>query len=209
VAFLLVESTYDFRGDTVEGELERDEPSTSGCSRTQRDRLAIAFPLARRMAHNAKAAVSRMERGSADEALLEKFFGSRAFDRRWRISQGYTAALRAIEGRPTYKCVPQGTSPCDSPTTSGYVGAHAIIFGSPVIACSYGFNADNIELADTILHEASHVGDLTNDLEYCSRASGCTLQTTDEVLPGIGLTDRGALNNADSYARFASELYRR
>jgi outer membrane protein OmpA-like peptidoglycan-associated protein len=210
VALLLVESTYDFTGETITENLERDEPDTEGCSKNQRERLAIAFPLARRMGENARAAISRMERGSPDEALLRKFFGTRAFDRRWRIKQGYTAALRALTGGPRYKCVPQGTDPCESPTTSGYVGAHAIIFGNPVVVCDYGFNApDNIELADTILHEASHVGNLTNDLEYCSISSGCSLETTDEVLPGIGLTDRGALNNADSYARFASELFRR
>jgi len=209
VALLLIESTYDFTGETITENLERDEPDTEGCSKNQRERLAIAFPLARRMGENARAAISGMERGSPEEALLRKFFGTRAFDRRWRIKQGYTAALRAITGRPKYKCVPQGTDPCEGSTTSGYVGAHAIIFGSPVVVCDYGFNApDNIELADTILHEASHVGDQTNDLEYCSRSSGCSLDTTDEVLPGIGLTDRGALNNADSYARFASELFR-
>ena len=210
VALLLVESTYDFAGETIEGDVEREEPNTEGCSENQRKRLAIAFPLARRMGENARAAISQMKRGSPEEALLRKFFGSRAFERRWRINQGYTAALGAIAGGPKYKCVPQGTDPCDNPTTSGYVGAHAIIFGSPVVVCDYGFNTpDNIELADTILHEASHVGDLTNDLEYCSKTSGCSLDTTDEILPGIRLTDRGALNNADSYARFASELFRR
>ena len=210
VALLLVESTYDFTGNTIEGHLERDEPDTDGCSKNQKDRLSIAYPLARRMGEKAKATIPRMKRGSPDEALLQKFFGSRAFDRRWRIHQGYTAALGAITGGPTYKCVPQGTEPCESPTTSGFVGAHAIIFGNPVVVCDYGFNnADNIELADTILHEASHVGNLTNDLEYCSRSRGCSLDTTDEILPGIRLTDRGALNNADSYARFASELFRR
>jgi outer membrane protein OmpA-like peptidoglycan-associated protein len=209
VALLLVESSYEFTGETIEGELERNVPATDGCSENQRERLGIAFPLARRMGENAKAAISRMKRGSPGEALLQKFFGSRAFDRRWLINQGYTAALRAISGGPTYKCVSQGTAPCDSSTTSGYVGAHAIIFGSPVVVCAHGFNVDNIELADTILHEASHVGDLTNDLEYCSRTNGCSLETVDEVLPGIRLTGRGALNNADSYARFASELFRR
>ena len=74
--------------------------------------------------------------------------------------------------------------------------------------CSSAFDVDHIELADTILHEASHLGAWTNDIDYCSRSSGCNLPTTAEVLPGIGLTDRGALNNADSYGRFASELFR-
>jgi hypothetical protein len=167
VALILEESTYDFTGTTITENLERDEPDSEGCAKKYRDRLAIAYPLARRMAENAKAEISGMTRGSPEEALLRKFFGSRAFDYRWRISQGYTAALRALKGGPRYKCVPQGTDPCDSPSTSGAVGAHAIIFGNPVVVCDYAFSSpDNIELADTILHEASHVGDLTYDLEY-------------------------------------------
>jgi len=208
VAILLVESTYDFEGDTIEDQLERQEPDTSGCSVAQRDRLAIAFPLARRMCENAMAAISGMERGSSDEALFRKFFGSRAFEKRWRIKQGYNRALKAIASNPTFKCVKQGTDPCGA-SIAGYIGAHAIIFGDPVIVCEHGFtDPDNIELADTVLHEASHLGDWTNDLEYCSKATGCSLDTTDEIFPGIGLSDRGAINNADSYARFASELFR-
>ena len=208
VAIILEERTYEFEGDTIEDRLERKEPDTSGCSETQRKRLAIAFPLARRIGEKAKAAISAMKRGSPDEALLKKFFGSRAFEERWHIDQGYTAALKALKSDPTYKCVATGTDPCTGGTV-GFVGAHAIIFGNPTVVCESAFLDDNIELADTILHEASHLGDWTNDLQYCSRTSGCTLDTTDEVLPGLGLTDRGALNNADSYSRFASELFRR
>jgi outer membrane protein OmpA-like peptidoglycan-associated protein len=208
VAIILEERTYDFKGDTIEDSLERKEPDTSGCSDTQRKRLAIAFPLARRIGEKAKAAISTMKRGSADEALLKKFFGPRAFEERWHINQGYTAALKALKSDPTYKCVATGTDPCKGGTV-GFVGAHAIIFGNPTVVCDSAFNDDDIELADTILHEASHLRDFTNDLQYCSRTTGCTLDTTDEVLPGIGLTDRGALNNADSYSRFASELFRR
>ena len=209
VSLILEESTYDFKGETIEGKVERDEPKTAGCSDDQRKRLAIAFPLARRIGENAMAAISGMQRGSPEEALLKKFFGPDAFKERWHIKQGYHAALKALANRPDYKCVPDGTSPCSS-GTSGYVGPHAVIFGSPTIVCHYGFYGDNIELADTILHEASHVGGWTRDIDYCMPSRGCTnLPTTDELVPGIGLSDVGAVNNADSYGRFASELFRR
>ncbi len=36
---------------------------------------------------------------------------------------------------------------------------------SPTIVCHYGFYSDNIELADTIPHEASHVGGWTRDID--------------------------------------------
>ena len=45
-----------------------------------------------------------------------------------------------------------------------------------------------------------------NERHRLWRSTGCNLPTTAEGFPGIGLTDRGqALNNADSYGRFASE----
>jgi hypothetical protein len=207
-ALLLVESSYDFEGETLEGKLEREKVGTDGCSTDQRDRLEIAFPLARKMAQNAMSAISTMERGSAEELLLRKFFGPRAFEKRWRIKQGYVASLKSIASKPTFKCVKQGTEPCEKKGTVGYAGAHAIIFGDPVVVCEAGFNVDNIELADTVLHEASHIGHWTTDVEYCDPDTGCDLPTTDEILPGIGLTDVGALNNADSYSRFASALFR-
>jgi outer membrane protein OmpA-like peptidoglycan-associated protein len=209
VAFLLEESTYDLEGETIEGKLERKEPDTSGCSDEQRKRLAIAFPLAKNIGEQAMAAISGMKRGSPEAKLLEKFFGSRAFEERWHIKQNYNAALKAMAIGPTYKCVKQGTDPCEASGTVGYTGAHAIIFGNPTYACENAFYVDNIELADTILHEATHLGAWTADPEYCMPSVGCTkLETTDEVLPGIGISDRGALNNADSYSRFASELFR-
>lgn len=208
VALFLVESSVDMEPETITDARERQEPGTDGCSADQRRRLAIAYPLAKRLGERAISAISSMERGSAEEALLKKFFGSRAFELRFRIKRGYVDALRSFQGNPTYQCVPQGTPPCESSGTYGVTGVHAFVFGSPIVVCStQAFADDDLELADTILHEASHAGDWTNDLEYCSTSSGCTLETTDQTLPGIGVTDSGALNNADSYARFASRLF--
>ena len=208
VALVLAETSYDMEPETITDARERQEPDTDGCSADQRKRLAIAYPLAKRLGEGAIAAISSMERGSPEEALLKKFFGSRAFELRFRIKRGYVDALRSFQGNPTYKCVPQGTPPCESSGTYGVTGFHAFVFGSPIVVCStQAFADDDLELADTILHEASHAGDWTNDLEYCSTSSGCTLETTDQTLPGIGVTDSGALNNADSYARFASRLF--
>jgi hypothetical protein len=207
VAIILEETTYDFEGDTIEDRLERKEPNTNGCADEPRKRLAIAFPLATKIGQNAMAAISNMTRGSPEEGLLKKFFGSHAWEERWHIKQKYAAALKAIEIGPTYKCVKTGTEPCTGGTV-GYVGAHAIILGNPTIVCEGAFADDDIELADTILHEATHLGAWTNDHEYCSKSSGCHLDTSDEIVPGIGFSDSGALNNADSYGRFASELFR-
>ena len=150
VAIILVHSTVDMAPTTIKEKLERKTPKTDGCTQEQRDRLAIAFPLARRIGQQAMAAISWMKRGTPEETLLKKFFGPRAFDRRWRIKQNYAQALGALKTNPTYKCVAQGTDPCGG-TTVAYVGFHAIVFGNPTVVCSSAFDVDHIELADTIL----------------------------------------------------------
>jgi outer membrane protein OmpA-like peptidoglycan-associated protein len=204
VAFLLNESTIDFDGDDITDTLKREEPPTSDCSPAQKDRLAVAVPLAKRLAENAIELIDSMEQGSREEALFKKFFGPDAYKERLHIKEGYTDALRAWRDLPTYKCVPQGTSPCTN-GTSGYTGARALFTGSPIVICQSSF-ADDLELADTVLHEETHALAWTDDNEECG-TSGCSLPTTSERLPGIGLTDSGALTNAASYSRFASQAY--
>ncbi len=195
VAFLLNQQTFDFEGDDVTGTLKREEPPTRDCSPSQKDRLAVAVPLAKRLAENAIQIIDSTEPGSREEALFKKFFGPDAFKERHHIKQSYVDALRAWRDLPTYKCVPQGTSPCTD-GTSGYTGARALFTGSPIIICESSFG-DDLELADTVLHEETHALAWTDDNEECP-TSGCSLPTTSERLPGIGLTDRGALTNAAS-----------
>jgi outer membrane protein OmpA-like peptidoglycan-associated protein len=204
VALLLTESTIDEPGEVVTDTLERREPSTSGCSADQRARLAVAVPLAKKLAEHAIELIDTMDRGSREEALFKKFFGPDAYAERWHIKEGYVDALRAWRDLPTYKCVPQGTSPCTG-STDAYTGARALFTGNPIIICEHSFG-DDLELADTVLHEETHALAWTDDNEECG-ASGCSLPTTSERLPGIGLTDSGALTNAASYSRFASQAY--
>ena len=207
VAIILGESSVDMEPDTITDSLERKTPRTDGCSDDQRERMSLAYPMARRMGEHAMSVLGSMRRGSPEARVLEKFFGPGAFAERFHIKQNYRQALDVFATNPTYKCVAHGTDPCTG-GTEAYVGAHAIIVGNPTIVCSTAFSSDVVELADTILHEATHLGAWTNDLEYCSITSGCNLETTDEKLPGIKLTDRGAVNNADSYGRFASSFFR-
>ena len=205
VAFILEQSTMDFEAEEITDTLERKEPPTESCSTDQRKHLAVAYPLAKRIGEDAMAAIGRMTKGSPEERLLRKYFGPDAWKERFHIRQGYRAALGAFRSSPTYECVPAGQDPCTGGTV-GYANAHAIVFGSPIKVCPSAFG-DDLELADTILHEASHVGDQTNDAKYCTVAGGCDLPTSDEILPGIGLGGSGALQNADSYSRFASAVY--
>jgi outer membrane protein OmpA-like peptidoglycan-associated protein len=204
VAFLLTEETIDFPAETVKDSLTRKEPKTDACTDDQRKRLAVAVPLAKRLAEHAVAIINSMEKGSREEALLKKFFGPDAYAERHHIRIGYIDALRAWKDLPTYRCVKQGTEPCTG-DTSGYTGFRGLVTGSPIIICESSFG-DDLELADTVLHEETHALAWTDDNEECG-VSGCNLPTTSESLPGIGLTDSGALTNAASYSRFASQAY--
>jgi outer membrane protein OmpA-like peptidoglycan-associated protein len=204
VAFLLTESTVDEPGEVITDSLKRQEPSTSDCSPAQRARLAVAVPLAKRLAEHAIALIDSMERGSREEALFKKFFGPDAYAERLHIKAGYVDALRAWRDLPTYQCVAEGAWPCTG-GTSGYTGLQGLVTGNPIIICESSFG-DDLELADTVLHEETHALAWTDDNEECG-TSGCSLPTTSERFPGISLSDSGALTNAASYSRFASQAY--
>jgi hypothetical protein len=204
VAFLLAESTVDEEGEDITDSLKREEPPTTDCSSAQKDRLAVAVPLAKHLAENAIELIDSMEQGSREEVLFKKFFGPDAYKERRHIKAGYVDALRAWRDLPHYKCVAQGTEPCTN-GTSGYTGFRGLMTGNPIIICASAFG-DDLELADTVLHEETHALAWTDDNEECG-TSGCSLPTTSERLPGIGLTDSGALTNAASYSRFASQAY--
>ena len=205
VAFLLLAETIVEPREVITDTLERKEPETEDCSADQKKQLAVAVPLAKRLAEHAIQIINSMKKGSAQEALLKKFFGPDAFSERHHIVTGYQDALRAWRDLPTYKCVKQGIDPCSGSSTSGYTGFRGLTLGSPIIICDYSFG-DGLELADTVLHEETHALAWTRDKEECGK-SGCSLPTTSESLPGIRLSDSGALNNAASYSRFASQAY--
>jgi hypothetical protein len=67
----------------VTDRLERKEPSTSDCSPEQRRALAVAVPLAKKLAEHAMALIDSMERGSREEALLKKVSGTVAVEHGW------------------------------------------------------------------------------------------------------------------------------
>ncbi len=175
------------------------EPDTEACSKDQRNRLAVAFPAAKLMLKNAIGVISSMEKGSEEEVMLMKYFGRDAFSARRRIKLGFVNSLRAWDVTPTYQCVKQGIDPCESSTDRGYAGVWAFIKGSPIVICENAFtlNASDVELAEVVLHEATHVYEWTGDPEYCSRQTGCSLDTGD------------AVGNADSYSVFALEAFYR
>ena len=172
------------------------EPDTEDCDKNQRFRLAVAFPLAKIMVEHALSVISNMDRGSEEEALLIKYFGKDAFSHRWHIMRGFVDTLRAWSSDPTFQCVAQGAGHCKPTTNAYYYEVHKLTGGN-IRICAKAFGRDDEGLAETVLHEASHLFDWTDDEQYCSLQTGCSLDITD------------AEDNADSYSTFAQEAFHR
>ena len=169
------------------------------CSPDQKKRMAVSFPLGKRMIQTARRVISSMKKGSEEEKLFMKYFGKDAFEHRWHIDRGYMDTLRAWDGSPSYRCVPQGTDPCEDSSTEGYTGAKALLTGHGIVMCENAFKHypdDAIGLAEVIVHEEAHALDWDRDIEYCNHTTGCPLTTTQ------------AEANADSYSAFAGAAFR-
>jgi hypothetical protein len=206
VAFLNTVETVDEEGEVITSTLEHQAPDSEDCSPDQKKHMEVAFPLARKLGENAVSIVSSMQKGSPQEQLLVKFFGPDAYRERYHIKQNYLDGLRAWKGSPSYKCMADGDGPCSS-GTDAETGFPAVLTGHGIVLCARAFG-DDLDLADTILHEEMHaLAWMAGDPEECG-TSGCTLPTTKERFPGITMSDSGALGNASSYARFASEAHK-
>jgi hypothetical protein len=72
------------------------------------------------------------------------------------------------------------------------VRSHWVAFR--VHLCEAAFGKPDLELAETLVHEFSHLFDATSDRLYCW--NGCST-----------LAPEVAFDNADSYAGFAHDLY--
>jgi len=155
--------------------IKRREPSTEECDKDQRFRLSVAFPAARMMAQYAIEVISGMHKGSEEEAVLIKYFGKDSYAHRWHIKQGYVDTLRAWKRDTTFQCHQQKTGRCvENPNkvTLGYVIKAAKLFGGNIHICERAFKLKDVDLAEVVLHEASHLLDWTTDRQYCNLKTG-------------------------------------
>jgi Lysine-specific metallo-endopeptidase len=108
---------------------------------------------------------------------------------------------------PRFDCLLQTEAKCPSSdphfVTFAYVTRKRNIFSPPtpfgsvrVCAAAFAFSGNLQILSKTILHELSHRLDNTDDEKYCWPARYCE-----------DLSTRDAIDNADSYARFAQEIF--
>jgi hypothetical protein len=212
-AVLIIEySEVDMEAEEVAPSQSGKEPPSQNCSKEQRNRLALAFPVAEKMIRNALRVINDMQKGSDEERLLMKYFGKDAFSHATHIREGFAETLRQWQkAGPTYPyvCVKQGDGECTG-RTLGYVEPFGLPEFVPGIGgawfprgdihiCEKAFAfTNNLYLAAALLHETSHmVGWAFGDV-YCDMETngGCPSLSTKE-----------AEGNADSYAQFAREAF--
>ena len=188
-----------------------EESDTKDCSSEQRRQLAIAFPAAKLMAQRALAAVTSTDKGTVITFLLQRYFGEDALSHLPEIRDGLAKILSHWKDWDArFDCEEQDEGSCPSKDphmiTLAYIKKKSRIFSAneafgTVHVCKAAFDnpGDMQEISATLLHELSHRLDNTNDKKYCSADEGwySTLST------------KAAIDNADSYAQFAREVFNR
>jgi hypothetical protein len=189
--------TITFPGETIEAPIPKppkpvpkpkpliEMPGTSDCDTNQRDALARAFPLAKKMTQAAIAEIGALS--PAGEALLKKYFGSKAVDHRYHIKQNFVSIRDGLNWGPVFECEEPDSWWCD--------GAYARVIpvvGIRIHICQSAIALGDDFLARTIIHEGAHAFAFEFGEEIC--AGGCPSMDTED-----------AESNADSYGEFGGD----
>jgi hypothetical protein len=150
-----------------------------------------------------------MTKRSVTTLLLQRYFGPDAVDHLSEIHAGFSKILGTwSDWDPRFDCELQteGKCPVDDPHVIrfGYVMRKRRLFSPPspygsvhVCQAAFAMPGNMQHLSWLVLHELSHRLDNTDDKRYCEPHTGwcASLSTT------------AAIDNADSYARFAREIF--
>jgi hypothetical protein len=168
---------------------------TESCSSAKKSEIAAALPIAVAMVENAL----KQPKTPEVARLLQKYFKSSKTKTYLHVLRGLKKTLSGLKSDLTIQCenknAPNYNKSCSSTKTTVTVAYIISTFGYTVHLCEPAFGRSDLSLAETLVHEFSHIFDFTDDEEYCP--TGCS----------SSLTSRDAINNADSYAGFAKESY--
>jgi hypothetical protein len=169
---------------------------TVDCSDNQKNELAAALPIAIAMVEKAMSLFSSRRRNPGVRDLLAKYFNDR--DGNWRIYSGFKNTLYGLKTATTLECENKGDFAYDyfCKESVAYVRTLA---AARVHLCDGAFGRGDIRLADTLVHEFSHMFDHTN-LDFFGDEPYC-----DPDCRSLSRWD--AYDNADSYSSFAAEAY--
>jgi hypothetical protein len=188
----------------IEGKRPVPKPQpqpTVDCNDDQQRELDAALPIARAMTQKAMEVLGQRRTPEIRE-LLSKYFNDPSGN--WRIYSGFKAILHGLKDNVTLECENKGSTAynffCPQSSTEVRVAYVRTLAAFRVHLCEAAFGRNDLELAETLVHEFSHMYDHTNiiqDETYCWKG-------------GCGSLDRwDAYDNADSFAAFAAEAYKR
>jgi hypothetical protein len=173
---------------------------TVDCSDNQVRELAAAHPIAVAMVVKAMEVFRERRRRPEVRELLAKYFNDPAGN--WRIYSGFKNILYGLKSSVKLECENKGTTLydffCPANAEKARVGYVFTLVGFRVHLCEAAFGRGDLSLADTLVHEYSHLFDTTNlkqEETYCWQG-GCD-----------ALSRWDAYNNADSYSSFAADAY--
>lgn len=174
---------------------KRTTPPTADCSKAQQAEVASALPLAKAMVDKALDKM-RGPKTPALRAMLRKYFNDDSVSTDLKVIAGLKRLKSGLSTSITYECENPGSVMynyfCDGRTAYTRVWVAMNIH-----LCAAAFGRSNSALAETLIHENSHMFDFTDDEEYCSLTSGCS----------SGLSRWDAYDNADSFSTFAQDVY--
>jgi hypothetical protein len=128
------------------------------------------------------------------KALLRKYFSDDGTSTYLHVLAGLRDIASGLRAGVTYECENPGSFMYNHFCGGNYAYVRLPIVAVNVHVCASAFGRSDQALATTLVHENSHMYGWTDDNQYCSPVSGCSL-------------DRwAAYDNADSYARFAEEI---
>jgi hypothetical protein len=198
-----VSREFIFEPDPIHGKRPVPKPveqDTVDCNQKQKDAIAQAQPIAVDMIRTALLRL-RDRSDPKVKAWLRDYFADDGTTTYEHVHDGLINTLQGLSREIKVECESAGSlfysQFCETGSvfTIGYAYAQV---GTRVHLCEAAFGQSDIDLASTLVHECSHLYDLTDDKVYCWKSSGkgCSM-----------LSPKDAYDNADSYANFARSVY--
>ncbi len=190
-----------FPPDVMHGTRRVPKPKrqpTVDCSIAKQRQIAHAHPLAVAMVGKALNVLGG-PRTPAVVALLKKYFNDASTSTYLHVIAGFRRTLSGLRSSVKIECENSGSllydKFCSSSRTDATIAYVRSIVGFRIHLCEAAFGRSDRYLAETLVHEFSHMFDFTDDEEYCARGCSASLSRWD------------AYDNADSYSGFAAEAY--
>lgn len=168
-------------------------PPTVDCNTAKISQISSALPIAIAMVNKAISVLGTTITTEVS-ALMIKYFRDSNVSTQLHALEGYNSLLNGITSSFNLECEEPGSFLFDF--VCG--GTYAYVWGVPwtnVHLCPGAFGRSATDLAETITHESSHKFSGTDDKAYCWGGCPSSLSRWD------------AYDNADSYSKFAWEVY--